>query len=64
MTRDVSLGAKVKQIAGLLGTKDLNDWEQNFVRAVYARTHEGASTLTLTDKQIEIIDRIWDKHFA
>lgn len=64
MTRMISIGAKVQQIAGLLGTKDINEWESRFIASVYAWTEQGKSTTRLSCKQIEAIERIYEKHFA
>lgn len=57
----VSIGTKIEQLTGMLGSKDLNNWEQGFVQNVSTRY---AATRSLTDTQIEIVDRIWEKHFA
>ena len=48
----------------MLGTSDLTDWEQGFVRNVAGKFTSAKTSAVLTDKQIEIIERIWDKHFA
>jgi len=65
MTRLVSIGTKVEQIGGLLGTGDLNAWEQSFVAGVAERYQAaGRDTRNLSEKQVEIIERIWSKHFA
>jgi hypothetical protein len=64
MTRIVSLGTKVKQLEGLLDTKDLSDWENNFLHSVSVRTDCGRVTTGLSDKQIERLDELWGKHFA
>lgn len=65
MTRLVSIGTKVEQIDGLRGTSDLNAWEQDFVTSIVDR-YEAANkdTRGLSDKQVEIIERLWGKHFA
>lgn len=49
----------LKQIAALLGTEDLSEWEAGFVEGIKDR-----QTTTLSGKQIEIVERIWQKHFA
>jgi len=65
MTRLVSIGTKVEQIDGLRGASDLPAWEQDFVTSVVERYQEsGRDTRDLSAKQVEIIERIWDKHFA
>lgn len=59
-----SIGAKIDQIEGLLGTTDLSEWEDDFVTNVVKKTHGGEVTTGLSEKQIEIIDRIYKKHFG
>lgn len=65
MTRLVAIGTKVEQIDGLRGTSDLNAWEESFVTSIVER-YETAKrdTQGFTEKQVEIIDRIWTKHFT
>lgn len=62
--RNVSVGSMIKQIAGMLGTGDLSTWEQSFVRSVADQSNEGADTSKLSDRQVEIVDSIFRKHFA
>ena len=65
MTRMVSIGTRIEQLSGMLGTSDLTDWEFSFVSDVFERYSEShQSTTFLSGKQVEIIDRIWRKHFA
>lgn len=60
----VSIGAKVQQIEGLHDTSDVSAWENEFIASVVTKTQNGKDTRALTDKQIEVIERIWSKHFA
>jgi len=64
MTRTVSIGARIKQLEGLLGTRDLNAWEQGFVSNLVETTRSGAETRTLSDAQLGKIEKIWGRHFA
>lgn len=64
MTRLVSIGTKIKQIVALTGTKDVNDWEDRFLQSVGQKTGDGEHTTALTDKQVDVIERIWERHFA
>lgn len=59
-----SLNIQVKRCAGLLDTKDLSDWEDDFILSIVERTDEGDNTTSLTEKQIEVLERIHNKHFA
>ena len=54
-----SVAQMIDQLEGLLGTKDLSEWEQGFVETLVER--KGAA---LSDKQSEIMERIYRKHFA
>lgn len=60
----MTLNTMVKRIAGLAGTKDISDWEDDFIQSVVTKTKEGENTTSLTERQIEVIERIHNKHFA
>lgn len=65
MTRLVSLGTQIEQLDGLRDTKDLSAWENGFVTSILERyLVAGRDTRMLTSKQVECVDKIWDKHFA
>lgn len=59
MARMVSTSDKLKSVSGMLGTKDLSVWETAFTESLVAR-----GTNPFTDKQLEILTQIYDKHFA
>ena len=59
-----TLNTMVKRVAGLAGTKALTEWEESFVASISAQTRNGDDTRSLSDNQIEILERIFDKHFA
>ena len=54
-----STGQMIEQLEGLLGTSDLTDWESGFVETLVERKGK-----PLSDKQTEIMERIYRKHFA
>lgn len=58
----VSIGSMLKQIHGLLGTNDLTPWESTFVADVWNRSQ--GQTTQLSDKQVEKIEAIFNKHFS
>jgi hypothetical protein len=58
-----SLGQKLEQLSGMLGTRDLSEWEEGFVSNVCQRCADG-DTKHLTEKQVEVVERIYAKHFA
>ncbi|MEM5405803.1 hypothetical protein [Paraburkholderia unamae] len=61
--RHYSTTDMIKRLTGLVGTKDLTDWESNFVTSVERQMNAGRVTM-LTDKQIERLDELHSKHFA
>lgn len=64
MPRIVSIGTKIEQLSGMLGTADLNEWETRFVRSVAERDRGGLIPGAITDNQIEKLEQLWEKHFA
>jgi len=58
-----SLNTMVKQCAGLIGTKDVTLWEDQFLQSVVERTAQGDNTTSLTEKQVDVLERIHAKHF-
>ena len=63
MSARVSIGTMVKQISGL-APADLSDWELKFVRSIERVTDQGRNTQPLSERQIAIVERIWEQHFA
>ena len=61
---NVSVGAMLRQIAGMVGTKDLSPWETGFLKNVLTRTNDGARTSILTADQVEKVEQIYEKHFG
>lgn len=62
--RTVSLNTMIEQLDGLNETADLNDWESGFVGSIVERTHGGKVCTALTERQIDTIERLYQKHFA
>lgn len=58
-----STAQKIQQCEGLLGTKDLSGWEEGFLRNIVAAQSEGDAAV-LSEKQLVVLDRIYEKHFA
>ena len=56
-----SIRQQIELIEGLLGTDDVSDWEQSFIESV---ARHKSDTSKLSERQVEIIERIHDKHFA
>ena len=59
-----SLGQMIKQIAGLVGTRDVNDWETKFITGIVQLTDNGENTKYLSPPRIDVIERIYRRHFA
>ncbi len=59
-----SINSKIQQIGGLIDTDDVNNWENEFISSIVEKTQNGIVLTGLSDKQVEIIDRIYNKHFA
>jgi hypothetical protein len=59
----ISIGAMVKAITGLQGTNDISGWEEEFIESVADRSRNGEDTQMLSSKQVEIIERIYKKHY-
>ena len=59
-----SLNTMVKRIAGLQGTRDVKEWEDDFITSVVEQTDEGDNTSSLSERQIACVERIFNKHFS
>lgn len=59
-----ALTTMVKRLAGCVGTHDLSDWEDDFVRSILEQSRDGDDTTRLSEPQITIIERIFRRHFA
>lgn len=59
-----STNIMLKKCAGLVGTRDVSEWEDQFLRSVLERTDDGNRPDRLSEKQIDVLQRIYDKHFA
>ena len=59
----VSTTTMIQRLQGLLGTRDLTEWEQEFVRKLAAEANAGRAT-DLTGAQVEKLDELHGRHFA
>jgi hypothetical protein len=65
MTRAVSISTMIDQLDGLRDTKDLSEWEQGFVTNILERyLLAKKDTRWMSSKQVDVVERIWRKHFA
>lgn len=58
-----SLNSMVQKVAGLADTKDVTDWENRFIKSVVEATGNGKNTTSLTEKQIDVLEGLCEKHF-
>lgn len=63
MSRTVSTTTMIRRLEGMLGTKDLSEWEQGFVETLVAKLEAGQVT-QLTERQVETLERLHREHFA
>lgn len=59
----LSLNAMVERVCAL-ADDDLTLWERDFVDSIEEKTDCGADTSRLSEKQIAVIERIFNKHFG
>lgn len=59
-----SLNTMVKAVSGLQDTIDVNDFENQFITSIVEKTKNGDNTTSLTEKQIDVLERLYGKHFA
>lgn len=59
-----SIGQMIAQLDGLSGTSEINCWEGEFIASVVEKTADGKDTTRLSDKQIDIVQRLYRRHFA
>lgn len=58
-----SLNTMVKRVAGLADTRDVTPWENQFIKSVLEKTRNGDDTRSLTERQIEVLERLHEKNF-
>jgi hypothetical protein len=59
-----SVRAQLLQLAGMVDTVDLSQWENEFLARMLEISQQGTKTSGLTEKQLERIAELWQKHFA
>lgn len=63
MTQMVSTTTMIRRLSGMLDTRDLSEWEQQFVRSLVEKLDAGKVT-SLTERQVETLERLHGRHFA
>ncbi|RWA55304.1 hypothetical protein AU476_07285 [Cupriavidus sp. UYMSc13B] len=59
----VSTTTMIKRLESLLGTRDLSEWEQGFVRKLAEQAAAGQVT-GLTGAQVDKLDELHGRHFV
>lgn len=63
MPQLISTTTMIRRLSGLLDTRDLSEWEQQFVRSLVEKLDAGRVT-SLTERQVETLERLHGRHFA
>jgi hypothetical protein len=59
-----SLNTMVKRVSGLADTRDVSQRENDFIKNIVRQTSDGDNTTSLTEKQVEWLEDLHDKHFG
>lgn len=59
----ISTGQMIDKVAGMIGTAGLSPWETTFMQRLVERKNAGQVT-ALTEKQLDVLEQIYGKHFA
>ena len=60
----ISIGEMLREIDKLCGLNTVSRWEESFIEGMMKESDNGADTAKLSEKQVELIDTIFHKHFA
>ena len=63
MAQMTSTTTMIRRLSGLLDTRDLSEWEQQFVRSLVEKLDAGRVT-SLTERQVETLERLHGRHSA
>lgn len=63
MPQLVSTTTMIRRLSGMLDTRDLSEWEQQFVRSLVEKLDAGRVT-SLTERQVENLERLHGRHFG
>jgi hypothetical protein len=61
---NTSIGTMLRLLSGLVGTKDVTPWENDFLKRALALSDDGKHTTRLSINQIEKVTEIYERHFA
>ena len=57
-----SVGSMIKQIAGLVDTKDVDSRTSQFIDSIIEQTQNGARTSALSEAQLKWIEDLFKRH--
>lgn len=60
----LTVGQKVVQLQGLVGTKDIRPKDEQFITDMKDATDNGKRTKHLTGPQVDYIESLWSKHYG
>lgn len=63
MPQMTSTTTMIRRLAGPLDTRDLSEWEQQFVRSIVEKLDAGKVT-SLSERQVETLERLHGRHFG
>ena len=63
MPQLISTTTMILRLSGMLDTRDLSEWEQQFVRSLVEKLDAGRVT-SLTERQVETLERLHGRHFG
>ena len=58
-----SLQEMLRRLQLLLAGSELGEWESDFIANVYARSSNGTRTSVLSGRQVEVIEKLFRRHF-
>lgn len=59
-----SIGKMLEACHGLCDTKDVTDWQNGFIKSVYSQTNGAKDTSKVSERQYEVLEQIYNKHFG
>lgn len=59
-----AINTMVKRVSSLINTRDVTPWENEFIQRVVRQTSDGDNTTSLTAKQIDVLERLFSRHFS
>lgn len=61
---ELTLGNKIRQLQGLVGTKDVRPQDGKFIVSMMNLSEGGKKTSHLTGPQVEYLNNLWTQHYG